>query len=213
MDNQGNIIDMLDEGHVLKDSFKLKNVSLKSIIDEIDAKVNELPSQQPLSEQSSKIESSKKVLLRQYIIFNISEIDFMIPIKNALEIAYLPDITPLPNLPNWILGISNLRGDILSIVDLISFFGLSKKRYQKKKQLIVMHNNLMKIGITVDRIKGMIASNKVQTNIQQNPFKEGTLNRFVSNVFVIDENKFINILDVDELFKSKEMDAFKKYEI
>ena len=77
--------------------------------------------------------------------------------RYAIESAYigevypLKDFTPLPCTPAFVLGVINMRGKILSIVDLGAFFDLPRKISDLNK-VIVLHNGSMEFGILADAI-------------------------------------------------------------
>src|SRR5436190_369995 len=60
----------------------------------------------------------------QFLIFTAAGTDFAAPLANIVEVGDAPLVTPLPCVPDWVLGVSNVRGDILSVLDLRTFFGL-----------------------------------------------------------------------------------------
>jgi len=65
---------------------------------------------------------------KPYLQFILAGHDYAVGLTNVLEIGSPAAITPLPHVPEWLLGVSNLRGDILSVVDLRLFFGLPRAR-------------------------------------------------------------------------------------
>ena len=71
-----------------------------------------------------KLDGKHTPLQNQYILLTLEKIFFALPLSGALEIGRSPDITVLPNLPNWVLGISNIRGEIVSFINLKTFFGI-----------------------------------------------------------------------------------------
>jgi purine-binding chemotaxis protein CheW len=91
----------------------------------------------------------------------------------AIESAYvreiypLKDYTPLPGLPPFILGIVNVRGQILSIIDLKIFFRLPAKGLGQLNKVIIIYNSDMEFGILADDILGshMIAIDAIQTSL------------------------------------------------
>jgi purine-binding chemotaxis protein CheW len=64
----------------------------------------------------------------------------------------LKDLTLLPCTPAFVLGIINLRGRILSIIDLHTFFELPKRGLSNLNKVIVLHDNAMEFGLLVDAI-------------------------------------------------------------
>ncbi|MCJ7523799.1 MAG: chemotaxis protein CheW [Candidatus Aminicenantes bacterium] len=70
------------------------------------------------------------------------------------EVYPLKDFTPLPGMPSFVLGIVNIHGQILSIVDLKKFFNLPEKGLGEFNKVIILHNERMEFGILADVILG-----------------------------------------------------------
>jgi len=81
--------------------------------------------------------------------------------KYALETAFisevypLKELTPLPCTPEFVLGIVNVRGKILSVVDIKKLFGLPAKGLTDLNKLLIVHAASMEIGILADQIVGI----------------------------------------------------------
>jgi purine-binding chemotaxis protein CheW len=71
------------------------------------------------------------------------------------EIHQLRDLTPLPGVPPFVLGITNVRGQILSVVDLKKFFNLPDKGLGELNKMIIIRNRQMEFGILADAIIGI----------------------------------------------------------
>ena len=70
------------------------------------------------------------------------------------EVYPLKEFTPIPGVPNFVLGIVNVRGQILSIIDLKKFFDLPEKGLGQLNKLIILRNEQMELGILADDILG-----------------------------------------------------------
>ena len=101
-------------------------LSLKELIAEIDNETA-LPFDPGTKKEEifPELAGPQTSLQNQYISLALEKTSFALPLSSALEIGRRPDITPLPNLPNWVLGISNIRGEIISFINLKVFFGIS----------------------------------------------------------------------------------------
>ena len=79
----------------------------------------------------------------------------------GVEMAYvketrpLRDITPVPCTPPFVLGLINVRGRIISVIDIKRFFDLPKKGLTDLNKVIIMHAGEMEFGILADSIKGV----------------------------------------------------------
>ncbi|WP_124326681.1 chemotaxis protein CheW [Desulfonema ishimotonii] len=149
----------------------------------------------------------------QHIRFTLGDILMAIPLNTALEIGSHPRITPLPNLPGWVPGVTNIRGEIVSMADLKAFFGLSSPLLKQNRRFIVIHNPTMKVGIMVDRIIGIFSQSPVTTEIRSHLYRKTDTetmkwSAYVSEVIPLDEG-LLNVLDVEKLLASPRMNAFK----
>jgi len=185
-------------------------LSLNELIAEIDSETA-VPfdpgrTKEEISPESVGMQPS---LQNQYILLALEKTLFALPLSGALEIGRRPDITPLPNLPNWVLGISNIRGEIISFINLKAFFGISSTGSKVGRRFLILHNKSMKVGIIVDRIMGILSLDPKGADLQNSPYREGEMANYILGVAVSGEN-LTNILDIDKLLSSPRMTGFKE---
>lgn len=90
--------------------------------------------------------------MKQYVVFRLEQQEFAIPIEMAREIIRLPALTPLPGMPEGMLGIANLRGTVVPAWDLHVHFGGSALVRTQESQLLVLQTGSGAIGIVVDDV-------------------------------------------------------------
>jgi len=157
---------------------------------------------------------------RQYIKFFLNNIVLCIPLTNALEIGRQPAITPLPSLPHWVFGVSNIRGEIISMVDLKGFFEIPSRPIQSGRRFIIACHQNMKVGLLVDRIAGILSLDQLGADIQANPYQSEDadaalkMSRLVSLItgVISSGDELINILDITGVLLSPRMNAFQETE-
>lgn len=71
------------------------------------------------------------------------------------EVYPLKDLTPLPGVPSFVLGLVNVRGRILSVIDLKKFFEMPDKGLSDLNKVIIIENETMAFGILADAIIGV----------------------------------------------------------
>jgi len=93
---------------------------------------------------------------------SIEVVEFLLAHERyAVESAYvrevhpLENLTPLPCTPPFVLGIVNLRGEILSVIDIKKFFGLPEKGLTDLNKIIVLQSANMLFGVLADAIIGV----------------------------------------------------------
>lgn len=184
------------------------NPSLHDLIAAIDRETEEISVPEPEKEELSDLSKVRTPVHKQFILFAIEDAQFAIPLSNALEIGLQPEITPLPHLPKWVLGISNVRGEIISLIDFKAFLGIPSSGSKGERRFIIIHNEEMKLGIIIDKIMGILSLDPSDGEIQSNPYRKGEIANYIQGTAVSGKN-VTNILDINKLLSSPRMTDFK----
>ncbi len=88
--------------------------------------------------------------------FTLAGEHFVAPMGEVIEILHLPRVTQIPGVKNWMLGLANVRGRLLPVMDLGHFFNLTKTSMssRNKRVLVVEHGEVLS-GLVVDSVQGM----------------------------------------------------------
>ena len=89
---------------------------------------------------------------RQYLTFNLGVERYGLEILQVQEIIGLTEFTPLPNMPDHMRGVINLRGTVVPVVDLRSRFAMPEREYDKLTAIIVVNVAHKTMGIVVDTV-------------------------------------------------------------
>lgn len=103
-------------------------------------------------------EPQKKVDEEEFIEvveFLLAHETYAVASEYVREIYPLNELTPLPCTPNFVLGIVNVRGQILSVIDIKRFFDLPEKGLTNLNKIIILHSDEMEFGILADSIIGV----------------------------------------------------------
>jgi len=92
--------------------------------------------------------------VQQYIGFNVTGNEYMVPILKVREIITMPSITALPQLPHYVKGVTNLRGSVIPIVNLKTLLN-SGEDDSVENTIIVLTAGKVVFGIIVDGITGV----------------------------------------------------------
>ena len=90
----------------------------------------------------------------EIIEFRLASETYGVESKHVREIYPLKDFTSLPGTPSFVLGLANVRGQILSVIDLKKFFNLPEKGLGELNRIIIVRNEFMEFGILADAIIG-----------------------------------------------------------
>jgi len=91
----------------------------------------------------------------EVIEFVLAFESYAIETRYVREVEPLDNLTPLPGTPAFVLGIVNVRGEILSVIDLRKFFGLPEKGLTDLNKVIVLESENMLFGILADAVAGV----------------------------------------------------------
>ncbi|BEP29354.1 chemotaxis protein CheW [Helicovermis profundi] len=87
---------------------------------------------------------------KEYVLFKINEENYGIDIDNVENIEKIIPITRVPYTEKYVLGVVNLRGNIIPVVDLRARFSIEKKEFDDESRIIIVSVNDLKIGMVVD---------------------------------------------------------------
>ena len=91
----------------------------------------------------------------EVVEFILAHERYAVASEHVREVYPLEEITPLPCTPPFVLGIVNLRGEILSVIDIKKFFDLPEKGLTDLNKVIVLKSEDMVFGIVADAISGV----------------------------------------------------------
>ena len=93
----------------------------------------------------------------RHVVFEIGDQQFGLPLTGVLEIDRCGDITSLPRTPNWLRGVTNLRGQILSVTDFRNLMNLKTDRQAMGEKIIVVNSKryAATTAVVVDRVLGI----------------------------------------------------------
>lgn len=135
----------------------------------------------------------------KFLVFKIENEEFGLDIVNVVEIINIQPMTVLPDLPECICGVINLRNRICPIMDLRVRFRKERKQIDDRTCIIVVEFNDLFVGLIVDDI---IEVADINNDMIRPVPKErtGFYNRFIGSVVDKGDNKMVFIIDCDALF-------------
>jgi len=89
----------------------------------------------------------------QYVIFKVHDGEYGMDVSGVSAIETLTSVTPVPNAANHILGIINLRGDVLPVYSLRTKFGMQEEPVNEKTKIIITKSCGVDIAFKVDEVK------------------------------------------------------------
>ena len=143
----------------------------------------------------------------KYLVFELNGEECCIQVLKVREIMGILDITAVPQTPNYVRGVINLRGKVIPVVDLRLKFGLPEAEYTQRTCIIVVQvqkdaNNML-MGIVVDSVAEVL--NLMAADIEDTPnFGQGVATPYLLGMAKI-KGRVKLLLDIDEVLTSQEL--------
>ena len=137
----------------------------------------------------------------QLIIFRLSQEWYGVDIAKVREVLKVSKITYLPSTPEYIAGIVNLRGNILSVMDLKTLFGLPHNEPTEKARIIAIESGILETGFLVDEVVESIEVplSKIETPLLTIPV-EGA--KYIDGQYKVND-KLIALINVEKILEKK----------
>ncbi len=151
----------------------------------------------------------KEIILEtnSYLTFRVGGESFAANVNKVLNIVEITKITKVPQAPDYMLGVINLRGAILPVIDSRIKFGMPVTEITKNSFIIVMQvamsNKIVDIGILVDSVNEVL---EIDVKDILPPPNVGNKYKtdYISGVINVNE-EFVMVLDIQEVFSSDEI--------
>lgn len=174
---------------------------LEATVQQIDAAIQNQATDRPIRNASEAT--------RAFVTFQLADSYFAVPLEHVTEIQRVPTITHLPHVPDWIQGVANLRGNIVSVVDLRRILELPPTDAGASTRRLIITQSLVdeiESGLIVDRVLGIRNLLESRVAPPTAPVDE-VITRYLSGVVELDE-RLVVLLDVEKLLLS---DAFRQF--
>ena len=141
--------------------------------------------------------------------FRIGRETFGVPIAMVHEIVRVPEITSVPDSPEYVEGVINLRGKIISVVDLRRRFGEKQITSSKKNRILVVEVEKKMVGLIVDAASEVMKVPETEVEQPPNVFEDGELN-YVTGVGKV-KGRLIILVDLTRILQKGELRRLEEF--
>jgi purine-binding chemotaxis protein CheW len=134
---------------------------------------------------------------RHVVTFALGREEYAVDIARTKEIILVGDITRVPQMPDYLRGVINLRGSVIPVIDLRLAFGLEERPYDDQSRIIISRLDDRIVGLVVDAVSQVM---KIPENAIEPPPTTiaGLIGSYLVGVAKIDE-RMILLLAIDRL--------------
>lgn len=155
-----------------------------------------------MSEQATQEQADDRI---EIVSFAIGEQAFCLDIGHVLEIRGWTSTTTLPHAPDFVVGMMNLRGAVLPVIDLSMRLGLGKTIPESRHVIIIAHIDEKSVGFLVDAVSNIITVNTAE--MQPTPeVSSSKTTAFIRGVYTL-EDTIVRAIDVHQIMPQENMNA------
>lgn len=161
-------------------------------------------------EDEPVIRNAAPIASEQYLVFTLADCELAVKAELVQSVERVIELTPVPNVAAWVLGVINLRGSITSVVDLRMFLALEQLAYTPRTRLLSLQYNEMVICFVVDGVNEMLPippGTIISGNMRPANIPQWALPYAVGSALLA--QRMMVVLDIPRLLFSERMQHYK----
>ncbi|MFA7386300.1 MAG: chemotaxis protein CheW [Thiohalobacteraceae bacterium] len=135
----------------------------------------------------------------QCVTFRLEDETYGINVMQVQEVLRVTEIAPVPGAPDYVLGIINLRGNVVTVVDTRSRLGLGAKEMDESTRIVIIEADRLVVGILVDAVAEVVdlRASEIESapsvgNDESSKYIQGVASREGELLILVDLNKLLN---------------------
>lgn len=158
-----------------------------------------------LSAQAASKKEAADIVL-QWVTFKLQEETYGINVMQVQEVLRYTEIAPVPGSPDYVMGIINLRGNVVTVIDTRARFGLPPGEVTDNSRIVIIEAEKQVIGILVDSVAEVVYLKQSDIDTAPNVgtdesarFIQGVSNREGELLILVDLNKLLSDEEWEEI--------------
>jgi purine-binding chemotaxis protein CheW len=135
----------------------------------------------------------------RWVTFRLDDEAYGINVMQVQEVLRMTEIAPVPGAPDYVLGIINLRGNVVTVLDTRTRFGLGSKEPDDATRIVIIETDRHIVGILVDSVAEVVnlRASEIETapnvgNSESSRYIQGVYSREGSILILVDVNKLLS---------------------
>ncbi|MCE2742695.1 MAG: chemotaxis protein CheW [Fluviicola sp.] len=149
---------------------------------------------------------------KSFLSFKLAEEHFTIPVMKIMEILEVPKITKVPQSPNFLVGVINLRGAVLPVIDTRIKFGMSQIQYTINTCILVLsievNDEELVVGALVDSVSEVFELD--EDKIKPTPTIATKYRADYIQGMIQENDHFMMVLNIDKVFSSNDLESISE---
>ncbi|OFZ22553.1 MAG: hypothetical protein A2X94_03605 [Bdellovibrionales bacterium GWB1_55_8] len=160
-----------------------------------------------MGDSNTLSEQKSSGAIQKYLSFSLGNEEYAVPLLGVREVIAIPDITPVPHTPPHFLGMMNLRGQVISVIDLRLKFNIKAEK-TAETSVIIFDLATSALGVVINSVNSVLPLDSA--NIAPRPeIQSYKSTEYITGVSKHD-NKLILLLDINKALSIEEHVAISK---
>ncbi|MCG6967364.1 MAG: chemotaxis protein CheW [Chromatiaceae bacterium] len=151
---------------------------------------------------NTAVESAAGDPVIQLVTFRLKEETYGINVMQVQEVLRVTEIAPVPGAPGYVLGIINLRGNVVTVIDTRTRFGLPTTERDDSSRIVIIESEQQVVGILVDSVAEVVELRQSEIDSAPSIGSEES-SRYIQGVASRDEDLLI-VVDLNRLLSEEE---------
>ncbi len=153
-------------------------------------------------------ELDEDTLKDRYLTFHLGKESYGLEIRHVTEIIVLQEITKVPDLPEFIIGVVNLRGHVISVMDMRKRFHLESREYDDRTCIVVVNLKDITMGLLVDTVNEVLSIPEEQVDPPPKTHS-GIKSSYIMGMGKVEKQVKI-LLDIEQILQAEELEQIEQ---
>ena len=154
-----------------------------------------------MSSQASNAKGSEDPIL-QWVTFKLDNETYGINVMRVQEVLRYTEIAPVPGAPSYVLGIINLRGNVVTVIDTRQRFGLDSSDVNDNTRIVIIEADKQVVGILVDSVAEVVYLRQSEIETAPNVGNEESA-KFIQGV-CNKNNELLILVELEKMMSEEE---------
>ncbi|AKJ99598.1 chemotaxis protein CheW [Pseudomonas corrugata] len=154
-----------------------------------------------MNDKASSLKGSEDPIL-QWVTFKLDNETYGINVMRVQEVLRYTEIAPVPGAPSYVLGIINLRGNVVTVIDTRQRFGLNSTEVNDNTRIVIIEADKQVVGILVDSVAEVVYLRQSEIETAPNVGNEESA-KFIQGV-CNKNNELLILVELEKMMSEEE---------
>ncbi len=147
--------------------------------------------------------------ITQWVTFSLDNESYGIDVMQVQEVLRMTEVAPVPGAPPYVLGIINLRGNVVTVIDTRQRFGVGASETNDSTRIVIIESDKLVVGILVDSVAEVVEMRQSQIESAPNVGNEES-SKYIQGVYSKEDDLLI-LVDLNKLLSDEEWDGIAMF--